>query len=99
MQKFLRCAGHCALGFMVFMQMTIPQSASARNLQVKKEVLDNGLTVLVTEMPHNPMVAVYMYVKTGSATEYPYLGSGISHFLEHMLFKGTETRGVGAISA
>ncbi len=67
---------------------------------VYKEVLEsNGLPVLVQEMPGNPMVSVYMLVKTGSATEGKYLGVGLSHFLEHMLFKGTERRGVGEISA
>ncbi len=60
--------------------------------------LDNGLTVLINEMPSSQSLAVYAYVKTGSATEGKYLGMGISHFVEHMLFKGTEKRGVSAIS-
>jgi zinc protease len=64
-----------------------------------KHILDNGLIVLVREMPASPVVAVYALVKTGSATEGEYLGSGISHFLEHMLFKGTAKRGVGEIAA
>jgi zinc protease len=64
-----------------------------------KVVLDNGLTVLITEMPSSPVVAVYALVKTGSATEGEFLGTGISHFLEHMLFKGTHGRGVGEIAA
>ncbi len=64
-----------------------------------KQVLDNGLTVLIHEMPASPVVCVYALVKTGSATEGEYLGSGVSHFLEHMLFKGTSKRGVGAIAA
>ena len=64
-----------------------------------KQVLDNGLTVLVREMPASPVVCLYALVKTGSATEGDYLGSGVSHFLEHMLFKGTSKRGVGAIAA
>ncbi len=63
-----------------------------------KKVLDNGLTVLVTEMPSSPTVAVYALVRTGSATEGKYLGTGVSHFVEHMLFKGTKKRSVGAIS-
>src|SRR3989338_10275985 len=61
-----------------------------------KQILDNGLTVLVREMPASPVVCLYALVKTGSATEGDYLGSGVSHFLEHMLFKGTSKRGVGA---
>lgn len=66
---------------------------------IDKQILDNGLTVLVREMPASPVVCVYALVKTGSATEGDYLGSGVSHFLEHMLFKGTSKRGVGAIAA
>ena len=63
-----------------------------------KRVLDNGLTVLVTEIPSSPVVSVYALVKTGSATEGRFLGAGISHFLEHMLFKGTHGRQVGEIA-
>src|SRR3989338_3370525 len=65
------------------------------NIPVEKHVLDNGLTVLITEMPSSAMTGVYALVKTGSATEGEYLGTGISHFLEHLLFKGTEKRLVG----
>ncbi|MBI5150893.1 MAG: insulinase family protein [Candidatus Omnitrophica bacterium] len=64
-----------------------------------KIILDNGLTVLTREMPASPVVCLYALVKTGSATEGEYLGSGVSHFLEHMMFKGTQKRGVGQIAA
>ena len=64
-----------------------------------KTVLDNGLTVLIQEMPDNPMVSIYALVKAGSTTEGKYLGTGISHFLEHMIFKGTEQRQVGEIAS
>ena len=65
----------------------------------QKHILDNGLTVLISEMPSHQVVSVYALVKAGSATEGKYLGHGISHFLEHMLFKGTHDRPVGAIAA
>ncbi len=64
-----------------------------------KNILDNGLTVVMTEMSSSPVVSVYALVKTGSATEGKFLGTGISHFLEHMLFKGTHGRGVGQLAA
>lgn len=64
-----------------------------------KEILDNGLTVLITEMPSSSMVAVYVLIKTGSATEDNYLGYGMSHCLEHMLFKGTQKRKMGEIAS
>jgi zinc protease len=70
----------------------------AGQIQTQKFVLDNGLTVLISEMPASSTVSVFGLVKTGSATEGKYTGTGISHFLEHMLFKGTDKRGVGAIS-
>ncbi len=75
-----------------------PKNAFSSQYKSAKHVLDNGLTVIITEMPTNSFVSVYALTKAGSATEGKYLGSGISHFLEHMLFKGTETRGVGVIS-
>ncbi|MBI5416117.1 MAG: insulinase family protein, partial [Candidatus Omnitrophica bacterium] len=55
--------------------------------------------VLTREMPASPVVCLYALVKTGSATEGEYLGSGVSHFLEHMMFKGTQKRRVGQIAA
>ncbi len=63
-----------------------------------KYILDNGMTVVANEIPTSPVVALYALVKTGSATEGRYLGTGVSHFVEHMLFKGTEKRKVGEIA-
>ncbi|HOW36560.1 MAG TPA: pitrilysin family protein [Candidatus Omnitrophota bacterium] len=63
-----------------------------------KHILDNGMTVLISEMPSTPVVAVQALVKSGSANEGQYLGCGITHFIEHMLFKGTQKRGPGQIS-
>jgi len=62
-----------------------------------REVLDNGLTVILLEDHTAPVVTIQAWVKAGSITEGEYLGSGISHFVEHMLFKGTERRSVGQI--
>ncbi|HSV43651.1 MAG TPA: pitrilysin family protein, partial [Candidatus Bathyarchaeia archaeon] len=66
-------------------------------ISTKTHSLDNGLTVLVSEMPASSTVSLYGLVKAGSATEGKYLGAGLSHFMEHMLFKGTERRGPGDI--
>jgi zinc protease len=65
---------------------------------VDKTILDNGMTVLVQPMPSSEVVSIYAYVKAGSATEKGLLGTGVSHFVEHMLFKGTQRRGVGVIA-
>ena len=64
----------------------------------KKYILDNGMTVIIKPMPSSPSVALDLVVKTGSASEGKYLGTGISHFIEHMLFKGTQKRKVGEVA-
>ncbi|OGV32442.1 MAG: hypothetical protein A2020_01980 [Lentisphaerae bacterium GWF2_45_14] len=57
--------------------------------KVKTETLDNGLRIFVYEKKDAPIVSVQAWVKTGSIHEDEYLGSGLSHFLEHMMFQGT----------
>jgi zinc protease len=64
---------------------------------VRREVLSNGLTVLAQRDPAAPAVAVVSHVRAGFFDE-PDAQVGVSHVLEHMLFKGTPTRGVGAIA-
>lgn len=75
-----------------------PSLSFAQQNQVYKTVLSNGLTVLIQEMPASEITSIYACVKTGSALEGQYLGKGISHFVEHMLFKGTTKRPVGSIA-
>ncbi|MBO4647018.1 MAG: insulinase family protein [Lentisphaeria bacterium] len=50
---------------------------------------DNGLRVFVLPRRHSASVTMQAYVATGSIHEGKYLGCGLSHFLEHMLFQGT----------
>ena len=64
---------------------------------VRREVLSNGLTILAQRDPAAPAVAVVSHVRAGFFDE-PDAQAGVSHVLEHMLFKGTPTRGVGAIA-
>src|SRR3989338_453431 len=59
--------------------------------------LDNGLTVITKSTHKVPLAAVRLVVKAGSATEGRFTGSGISHFVEHMLFKGAAGLPVGEI--
>jgi predicted Zn-dependent peptidase len=61
----------------------------ARN--IRREVLSNGLTILSEEMEHIRSVSIGIWIKTGSREEDP-KWNGISHFIEHMVFKGTENR-------
>jgi predicted Zn-dependent peptidase len=58
---------------------------------IRRQVLPNGLTILTEEMPHIRSVSIGVWIKTGSRNETAEL-NGISHFVEHMLFKGTQTR-------
>lgn len=59
--------------------------------RIEKTVLPNGVTVLTEEIPHAYSVAAGVFIKVGSRHELP-SQEGISHFLEHMVFKGTEKR-------
>ena len=61
-------------------------------------VLDNGLIVLLKEDRSAPLVALQFWVGAGAIHEDENLGGGLSHYLEHMIFKGTATRGPGQIS-
>ena len=72
--------------------ITFPPSSA------QKRVLPNGLTVIVQEDRSAPVVSVQAWCGTGSIDENEHLGAGLSHILEHMLFKGTETRGSSAIA-
>ena len=64
---------------------------------VRKHVLPNGLTLLIQRDDSAPVVGVVTHVKAGFFDE-PDRWTGISHVLEHMFFKGTARRGVGAIA-
>ena len=64
---------------------------------IHKTILDNGLTILIREDHSAPVVSAQAWCRAGSITEGKYMGAGISHVLEHMLFKGTTTRTVGDI--
>ncbi len=57
----------------------------------QKSILPNGLRVLTSSMPHTRSVAISIYIGAGSRYETD-PQAGISHFLEHMLFKGTKKR-------
>jgi predicted Zn-dependent peptidase len=65
---------------------------------IVKEILPNGITLLTEVMPHVRSVAVGVWLKRGSRHETP-IQSGISHFIEHMVFKGTKNRSAEVIAA
>ncbi|MCI0416121.1 insulinase family protein [bacterium] len=59
--------------------------------RIRKEVLENGLTILTEEIDHLRSIALGVWLKKGSQDEQQE-EAGIYHFIEHMLFKGTENR-------
>ena len=60
--------------------------AFAKDFNVYK--LDNGQTVIIEQIKNNPIVTIDTWIKTGSINEDDD-NTGISHFLEHLFFKGT----------
>src|SRR5205809_767602 len=64
---------------------------------VHLKTLENGLTLILLEDHSAPVVSAQAWCKAGSIDEGKWLGAGLSHVLEHMLFKGTKTRGAGRI--
>ncbi len=81
----------------LFLLIFIPLSANNTDARITTSVLPNGLTVIVDENHTSPVVAIQMWVRAGSADEEPG-EAGIAHVFEHMLFKGTERRGIGQIA-
>lgn len=60
-------------------------------MEYKKTVLDNGLRVVTSQMPYANSVSTAIFLNAGSRYEFKEI-NGISHFIEHMLFKGTNKR-------
>src|SRR3954470_21427558 len=69
------------------------------NEPVERTVLPNGLTLILKPDRSAALASVQVWVKTGSIHEGENLGAGLSHYLEHMLFKGTGRRAGRDISA
>lgn len=75
---------------------------AAKNIELSEEavfkkVTENGLTILVKTTPPHDLASIDIRIRAGSSLEEEYSGSGISHFVEHMVFKGTRTRKAGDI--
>ena len=56
--------------------------------------LDDGQTVIIKQVKNNPIVTIDTWIKTGSINEND-KNNGVSHFLEHLFFKGTKTNPPG----
>lgn len=75
--------------------IALPLRAAA---QVSSFALDNGMEVVVIEDHRAPVVVHMVWYRAGSADEPPG-ASGVAHFLEHLLFKGTQNMAPGELSA
>ena len=65
---------------------------------VDELTLDNGLKILACPHGEEELVSVQIWVRTGSIHEDEHLGKGLSHFVEHMIFKGTHKRHYSTIA-
>jgi zinc protease len=72
--------------------ITFPPSSA------EKRILPDGLTIIVQVDRSAPVASVQAWCGTGSVDENAHLGAGLSHILEHMLFKGTKTNPANAIA-
>ncbi len=70
----------------------LPLLAWAQKVEVREEVLPNGMKILLVERHESPTVACGWVARVGSVNEAPGV-TGISHLFEHMMFKGTKTIG------
>ena len=83
--------------FAAFVIWAMPAQAQSLDDNVTTFTLDNGLEVVVIEDHRAPVVTHMLWYKAGAADEAPGV-SGVAHFLEHLLFKGTETLAPGEFS-
>jgi zinc protease len=77
--------------------LCLPTFSSSAETKVSERILGNGLKVLVQEDHRSPVVVSQVWYKVGSSYE-PGGITGISHMLEHMMFKGTDKHPAGEFS-
>lgn len=81
----------------VLLFLALPMTVAAEKIKVHEKVLENGLKVLVKEDHRSPVVVSQVWYKVGGSYE-PGGITGISHMLEHMMFKGTDKYATGEFS-
>lgn len=81
----------------IILLLMYPVFSQAADVEVQERILNNGLKVLVKEDHRSPVVVTQVWYKVGSSYE-PGGITGISHMLEHMMFKGTDKHPVGEFS-
>ncbi|MFH1478366.1 MAG: pitrilysin family protein [Candidatus Omnitrophota bacterium] len=83
------------LAFFIFGVFFEPDVINAQDIKT----FDNGLKVIIEENHKSPIVSISSFIDVGSSKEAQYLGSGISHLIEHMLFKGTKNYPANSIES
>ena len=94
---FSRAVSAVSLALFILALAAYAQPGAARVFDPETFTLDNGLEVVVVTNRRAPIVTHMVWYKVGAADEAPG-ESGIAHFLEHLMFKGTETLGPGEFS-
>jgi zinc protease len=74
--------------------LSLPLAAGLRPQDITVHKLDNGLKIVLLEDHDIPNIAYYTFFRVGSRNERPGL-TGVSHFIEHMMFNGTQANGPG----
>jgi zinc protease len=83
--------------FLLILLFVISATTTSAAIKVKGFTLENGMKVLILEEPKAPVITVQIWYKVGSRNEV--MGrAGLSHMLEHMMFKGTQKYGKGEFS-
>ena len=77
---------------LIFFSSSLFSQQKSKPINVKEYVLDNGLTVMLSENNESPNIFGVIGVKAGGKND-PKDATGIAHYLEHVLFKGTEELG------
>ncbi|MFH1951434.1 MAG: pitrilysin family protein [Pseudomonadota bacterium] len=88
--RFLICS-------VILLCCVTPLSAASVTDGARKFQLDNGVTVILKQDDSAPVAAIQVWVKTGSANETEE-EAGITHLIEHMIFKGTPSKKTGEIA-
>jgi predicted Zn-dependent peptidase len=88
---------HCGLGVSGVLLLLLASVAAAQEpprqlVPIERFVLDNGMAFLLVDRPESPTVSAGWVASVGSADD-PEGYTGLSHMLEHMMFKGTRTLG------
>ena len=82
---------------LTLLSLCIASTSIAQDMKVTEKVLPNGLKILLKEDHKSPVVTFQIWYRVGSRNEC--LGkTGLSHLLEHMMFKGTEKYGIKQFS-